>query len=473
MKTLPGNLGRLVTQWRYVYIFSFLTLVAPIGLNGQCVMGCPGMDPPIGIPLGADCEEVLTAESLGVFTGVCTPPFTVDIMDGGMSLGNTATYDMVGDTFMVVISSQEGQSCMTAIVVQDKLPPQITCLDDVVVSCTYDLDELEVLTEDDVIDCSEDITINYFDDLVYFGECDNDFITKYTRTYYVADDHGNIASCTQMIFLEPLSLDDVVFPPKLTGDDALHCSPPPDTSPAATGYPTIDGFPILNGLICNISATYSDDHASLCGGGYKIFRTWIVTDWCNGNEMIDSVQIIEVADTTAPDVNAPDTVYASAGLDCTADVDMPAAEVLEDCSIIDGVRMQGIFGTINTNGGIIPDLPVGTHQVIYVATNDCSAEGRDTTTVIVVDDSSPIPVCNASVVVPVNSDGEAIILAEAFDGGSYDNCGPVYLKVKRMDAPVGFDCYVSGNPFYRFDDVIRFCCGDVGDDNLMVILRVI
>jgi hypothetical protein len=188
--------------------------------------------------------------------------------------------------------------------------------------------------------------------------------------------------------------------------------------------------------------------------------------------MIDSIQIIEIADMTPPVVIAPDTITVSAGAGCVGDVVLPPAEIQEDCAIDIDVRVQGFFGTIPMNGGIIPNVPVGSYIAIYIARNDCNLEGSDTTIINVIDDEPPVPVCNASVVVPVSSNGMAIVEAGAFDGGSVDNCGPVYFKVRRMDAPTGFECATSANPLYQFDDNIKFCCEDVGNESLMVFLRV-
>ncbi len=456
-----------------ILFWTFICTRIPGMLSAQgCVMTCPPMSPPVGISIGADCIDTLTLGLLGVTTSGCQGPYTIDAMYNGMSLGDIITGDLIGDTLMVIVTSEtEQQSCMMTITVQDKTPPQFNCPGNIVVPCNADLDSIPVSTSEDATDCS-DVNVTFYDDLIYSGNCNSDYISKVTRTYFAIDDYGNAVSCTQMIFFVPLSLEDVVFPPNYVANEALACSPPPDTSPAATGIPEINGFPIVNGQVCNISVTHSDVTTSLCSGGYKIFRTWVVIDWCAGNTSIDSVQIIEVADLTPPEVNAPDTILASAGAGCVADVVLPPAEVLEDCSGSYDVRMQGDFGTIHSNGGPIGDLGLGAHMVIYIATNECNHEGRDTTIVLVVDDTPPNPVCKASVAIPLGNDGMAIVNASAFDAGSSDNCGQVYFKARRMDTPQGFTCYADDNSQYQFDDVIKFCCEDIGNNNLMVILRV-
>jgi hypothetical protein len=41
-----------------------------------------------------------------------------------------------------------------------------------------------------------------------------------------------------------------------------------------------------------------------------------------------------------------------------------------------------------------------------------------------------------------------------------------------MSAPVGYSCFNPGNPNNLFDDLVQFCCGDIANSPIMVILRV-
>jgi len=82
------------------------------------------------------------------------------------------------------------------------------------------------------------------------------------------------------------------------------------------------------------------------------------------------------------------------------------------------------------------------------------------------------PVCSSPVAVPLNSEGMAVIAASRFDAGSSSGYGAVYFKARRMDVPQDFNCFLDGNPLYQFDDHVKFCCEDVPNDSLMVIMRV-
>jgi hypothetical protein len=402
----------------------------------------------------------------------CAGPIQVEIFDNGVSLGNIITTAMIGHTYMVIVSDPSGQSCMTNIMVVDKQAPIIQCPMDVTLGCNTDLSEYSGLAPGDISDCSTtQITIN--DILLSSGNCADNIISQYFRTYYVTDAYNNIDSCEQLISLAKADLDDVVFPPHLTGVNALNCFPIPNTTPANTGYPTVNGQNVLNGTFCNLIAVPSDITVATCSGSYKIFRTWTVYDWCANNISIDSTQIIEISDKTAPVVSAPADLTVSTGAaECNADVVVPPALITEDCSTTWTVRTEGPFGTIFTNGGLFSNLPVGVHRIIFKATNDCGLEGKDTMYVTVQDLQPPVPVCNQNLVVPLNNIGTALIPASAFNAASYDNCGPVYFKVRRMSAPVGYTCPNPGNLNNLFDDLIQFCCADIENNNIMVILRV-
>jgi hypothetical protein len=107
--------------------------------------------------------------------------------------------------------------------------------------------------------------------------------------------------------------------------------------------------------------------------------------------------IIEVLDLTPPVVTAPQDITVSSGASgCNADVLLPPATITDDCSTIWTVRMEGPFGTIQSNGGVIPALPIGVHRIIYKAISDCNTEGVDTMYITVQDLIPPAPVCHHS-----------------------------------------------------------------------------
>ncbi len=436
------------------------------------------MGPPIPISLSSNCLDTLTYQDLGI-----TPPplpcpqgtIRIDIMENGVSIGDTITVGMIGFTYMVVATHESGNSCMTSITVLDKQAPIVDCPDDVTFDCSADLDAYMPILPEHISDCSPIDTIYIEDVAEYSGECDSVFYTLFKRTYIIVDTFLNADTCHQLIGLVKEDLGDVLFPPdyyiNLT---ALNCAPSPDTAPANAGYPTLNGNDIIDGQSCNLSAVYSDNVAPLCSGGYKIRRTWTVYDWCDSSASSSAVQFIEVIDVTAPEVDAPEDITVSTGSSsCSANVTVSAATITEECST-PTVRMEveGPFNPIYSNGGLIEGLPAGTHRVVFIATNGCGLVGKDTMYVTVKDLTPPMPVCNLHLAIPVNHLGTSVVPASIFNGGSTDNCGDVYFKVKRMTTPLEYSCANPGNPNNLFDDFIQLCCEDIAHNNIRIILRV-
>ncbi len=450
-----------------------LTVIVPDSIRAQgCIMTCPPNNPPLQIPLSSACSDILTYTQLGVTVTGCAGPITVVIFDNGVPIGNTINSSMIGHTYMVIVSDPSGQSCMTFITVVDKQAPLVVCPANVTLACNTDLSTYVGLTQAGISDCSS-TQIFKNDVLSSSGNCASNIISQYVRTYIVSDIYNNATTCLQTISLAKANLGSVVFPLDKTGLNALSCFPLPDTTPVNTGYPVVDGQNVLNGTFCNLAATRSNLIVPVCSGSYKIYRTWTVYDWCAGNSSTAHTQIIEVVDKTPPVVNAPADLTASTGpSDCNADVTLPPALITEDCSTSWTVRMEGPFGTIFTNGGTFSNLPIGVNRIIYKATNDCGLEGKDTMYISVQDLTPPTPVCNPSLNIPVDNTGSVLIPAYIFNSASFDNCGPVYFKVKRMTQPAGYSCSNPGNPNNLFDDFVQFCCADIAHNPIRVIMRV-
>ncbi len=457
-----------------IMVLSMMALANSLYAQQGCVMSCPPMQPPVEISLSSNCEDKLLAGDIGVVLVDCPGEIVVDIMEAGESLGDTIRTDMIGHEYMVIISHPaSGQSCMAMIKVVDKQAPLVNCPDDVTLECTADLEAYNPIAATDISDCSS-TTVYIVDELQFSGMCQNSIISQYLRRYIIVDAYNNADTCDQIISLEKEDIGNVDFPPDLVGLDALHCFPLPDTSPVNTGYPSVHGVEIVNGLFCNLSAVYDDAVGSLCSGGYKILRTWTVYDWCDGNASSSAVQTIEVLDVTPPEVEAPvDMTVSTESNGCTANVTIPPAQIYEDCSDYTvRIEIEGPFNPIFSNGGVVNGLPAGTHRVIFIASNDCNLDGADTMYITVKDLVPPGPVCNLHLAIPVNHLGTTIVPASIFDGGSSDNCGNVYFKAKRMNTPQGYSCANPGNPDNMFDDYIQLCCEDIEHNNIQIILRV-
>ena len=267
---------------------------------------------------------------------------------------------------------------------------------------------------------------------------------------------------------------------------------------AGTGEPAATGC-------ANVAVTYKDLRIDIakpgCDAGpvgcYKLLRTWTLLDWCTG-EVLDSHQIIKVADTEGPKVLYPDHLDVSTDIwKCEGRWEVPPAWIVDNCSneVHYSVRVDN--GTVlgnETAGFIVVNLPLGI-QNAYIVAEDCCGNITEKLVVInVVDDIAPTAVCDQKTVVSITgnlSPGQnfAKIYAETFNDGSHDNCAPhLFFKVLRMDEMDGTphgtskpstvcngangddDTFITGSQSY-FDDYVRFCCSDVGT-TVRVVFRV-
>jgi hypothetical protein len=144
---------------------------------------------------------------------------------------------------------------------------------------------------------------------------------------------------------------------------------------------------------------------------------------------------------------------------------IPMATITDACNDIIDVEVATPEGT-TTNGGFIPEpgLIEGPHQVTYIAEDACGQITELTVTLFVMDDIAPIAICDEITDVDITSDGLAIVPADVFDDGSYDNCCLDKFEVRRMDG----DC--EGNDD-DFGPTVEFCCSDAGQAPVMVIFR--
>ena len=111
--------------------------------------------------------------------------------------------------------------------------------------------------------------------------------------------------------------------------------------------------------------------------------------------------------------------------------------------------------------------------------------------ITVEDDVVPVANCDSHTTVSLTNDGPygiTLVPAHVFDDGSYDNCGPVTFRVRRMDSCIDFDWTTEGA---CIDDIpggippvnsrdrgtvhrpcVPFACCDVGAGPIMVELEV-
>lgn len=82
---------------------------------------------------------------------------------------------------------------------------------------------------------------------------------------------------------------------------------------------------------------------------------------------------------------------------------------------------------------------------------------------------APVAVCDAHTIVALSNNGTAKLYATDIDDGSYDNCGIVEYKARRM---VPGWCPPGVADDTQFRPYVEFCCEDVGN-TIWVVLRVV
>lgn len=154
---------------------------------------------------------------------------------------------------------------------------------------------------------------------------------------------------------------------------------------------------------CKLGVSYTDSAPiPICGNGFKIIRDWLVIDWCGGTDKRFS-QLIKVGDEVAPTITCPATILSGtdSGL-CKATVQIPEATVSDNCSSVN-VRINTPFGQILSTGGTLSNVPVGTYEITYIATDECGNQSQCKTELVVEDDDTPIAICDQSTVVSLSS----------------------------------------------------------------------
>jgi hypothetical protein len=295
-----------------------------------------------------------------------------------------------------------------------------------------------------------------------------------------------------------LVLDSVECPLAVVG----HCGESSDPHDIAANpnygpeyaWPTVNGNPITDeDNVCNIFVGYWDKELNDCGEGQKIVRTWTILDWCT-QTTVECVQVLKFSDDEAPLMECPDDFEV--GTDfwyCYANVSVPKPYVEDVCGSSYTLSLYSPAGFVVNYGNnyVINQLPLGDWTVIWTATDECGNSRTCDIVISVVDDVVPVANCDEHTVVSLTNDGPfgiTLVPAHVFDDGSYDNCGPVTFRVRRMDSCIEFDWTTEGA---CMDDIpggippvnsrdrgtvhrpcVPFACCDVGAGPIMIELEV-
>ena len=465
-------------------------------IEGAGAMACIDQT---NISIDNECGTVLLSGM--ILTGDLTGDngFQVYIIDmnGDTIPDGLLTYEHVGQTFKVsVVSACTGQSCWGFITVEDKLPPNIDCVcpvEDTTELCAINCIQAEAFLNGDVpeeyrpivVDNCGGTTLDLVNVDLGVPSCDDGYIRL---TWKATDTGGNTATCVQQYEIVPLDIRLVQFP----GDYIGSCFETGD--PTITGWPTIDGLELINdGPICNLFASYTDREVGLCGEGRKIIRTWTIMDWCAGIT-VSFIQQIMLQDQVGPAITCTANIEASTTVwFCYANVIVSKPQVTDECSNIQSYTLTVAGGTVVVNGNsyVVQNLLIGTHIATWRVTDECGNSSTCSFTIEVVDNVPPVVSCHLHTVVSLTSEranGITLVPAEVFSDGSFDNCGVVSYRARRMDSCIDFDWTTGGacvddtpggvpaisdlDLGTAFGSCVPFGCCDVGQPGIMIQLEV-
>jgi len=479
----------------------------PVGNTMTCING-------INLSLDRNCQAVITADM--ILEGDeyrCYEKYCIEITTlGGVPHANFFNLDDVGQTFKVIITDCQGSGnmCWGTITIEEKQLPKIGCPANVTIACAEDPLAVnnagKLLTGvAELLNCEPGSSMKYTDDFIDNGTCASPR-ASINRIWTVTDNDGNTASCTQIITIDNLDLNDIVWPADRDVNNPIECSDaqanPDLTKPTNTGYPTLNGVQINRvGNFCNVSVSVSDEIYDICNSSYEIIRTWKVRNMCqplSASNPVTHTQIIKVLDTQAPKIAlCPDNMTISVGsLNCTASATLPLPEKIEDaCNDITFKGQLYGSGDILTTGTIaagnlkvqLQNLSLGSHAVGYEFKDACGNRTTCFFYVNVADLVPPIPVTKQYIVLGVsaagpNASGSANLYTHMVDNGSYDYCtGFVKVELRRpAGAPScgntgtnGYNNNLTFNnnaPVLHGDDnvndtdggeYVSFCCADL------------
>lgn len=328
--------------------------------------------------------------------------------------------------------------CVSEVSVRDFLKPNLTCPADITLTCLQDHNDQQLTGMAAATDNCALQSIDFVD-IVDIEPCN---VGSVTRMWTATDVAGNTKTCAQQIALNVVSNVEVTFPPDVT---VGACADPSATLPQATGEP------VISGQFCSpLSVTYTDQvfNSALPPGCYRIFRTWKVIDFCIYDPNDDTTgvwehtQLIDIVDDAPPVIETPTDLTVNADFpDCTAQVVLGAATA-SDCSAQVSISNNSVYaGAAGADAS--GKYPLGIHQVVFTASDNCGNTAQKTVTVTVQDLVPPKALCKSGLAVPLDTAGMATLGAFLLDDGSSDHCTPA-ANLSFAVSPHSFTCQTIG-----------------------------
>ncbi|GAB4498398.1 MAG: hypothetical protein OHK0019_33650 [Saprospiraceae bacterium] len=437
----------------------------------------------VEIELGANCTTTIQPEQILLPPFGCTGDDEVQI-DRTPPFGNGPWVPGIlfqtdlGKTYAIrVVDQPTGNMCWGNISVVD-VAPTLTCTD-ITVHCVVENFEPGFLKDSlglaNVFPVVSDNCPGVTTDFVDFQQnlpCNpnNNLNGTVTRVWTATDISGNTATCQQVIGLVR-SLAGIEFP----AGDTVSCTEKLNFD--LLGAPVLkignQEFSLWPASACDFEVQFDDATLiNYCGGGSKVSRTWSVIDICQPSNTVTGVQIIDFVDENGPALTCDSSITVVAdATDCLITFDIPDVSFSDDCSQVNSVvAIWDVADTQDTLAGTlsvpatqasfvaVANFPAGISTLTYLAKDECGNTGTCQTIVTVWDTDPPIADCITFFTVVLGENGEFALGADTLDLNSRDSCNQqLYFKMRR--ATPSPSCFSSD----QFDDVVLFCCSDIGD----------
>ena len=432
----------------------------------------PICDNPTQVSIGSDGTAIVCALTFdnGSTDNCGIDTFLVRRMDDS-EFSDCVNFDCsdVGDTVMVVLRVIDEcgnfNECMVEAIVDDKLPPTISCPDDLTIECT-ELAGSNFIAPTIMDNCGLD-SMYFVDDSSGFNTCNMTGVIL--REWFAIDLGGLIDSCTQSITVEDNAQLVFTFPE----NDTIPCNQFYD--PNISGRPTVTGG-------CNniVEALIDSTRINVEDCKDKLFITWGFYDSCADTFLLDTaVQVIFIADLDGPIITCQDTIKTVDIFDnCQSFLGFIAIAV-DSCSGVDTITNNYSASFTPLGFSVAANFPVGETTVTFNAFDFCGNESTCETVVIVEDISSP----------NIDLDGEVKILIPPILGmvtidindyplqiSATDDCSNptiLILDETTLDFGVTVKCSDFSGDYY--DDDVSVSAIDAAGNiiNILVTLRYI
>ncbi|NBC07456.1 MAG: hypothetical protein GVY26_09715 [Bacteroidetes bacterium] len=212
---------------------------------------------------------------------------TLSLTPATGSFSFSPTEGFCGTTsFSYTVEDPCGQlgSAAVTLRIPDSAPPEISCPDNITISCEQEPEPEITGFPTATDDCDTELDFNYADE-PGGTPCEQTVL----RTWTARDDVGNEAACEQTITIVDEEAPEITCPE----DIAVACSS--STAPSVTGTAEATDNCTADSAI---DITFEDE-----GDELNILRTWQAADDC-GNT-VSCAQIIELIDEAAPEISCP------------------------------------------------------------------------------------------------------------------------------------------------------------------------